>query len=93
MQTLSIKDTTADSLPTLFATRTPMWFSNKQPVSKSVETTKDRSYYHLKLSEPQCQDQDSSSTLSTDQSHHEGSNSAGSDVQMPSQLGNNIPIA
>ncbi|KAG6414521.1 hypothetical protein SASPL_121893 [Salvia splendens] len=90
MQTLSIEDsdrtTTADSFPTLFATHTPMWFSNKQPVSKSVETTKDRSFYHLKLSEPQCQDQDSSSTLSTDQSHHEGSTSSGSDVQMPSQL-------
>ncbi|KAL1557282.1 nuclear transcription factor Y subunit A-3-like [Salvia divinorum] len=93
MQTLSIKDsdrtTMADSYPTLFATRTPMWFSNKQPetpISKSVETKKDRSFYHLMLSEPQCQDQDSSSTMSTDQSHHEGSTSAGSDVQMSSQL-------
>ncbi|XP_042066645.1 nuclear transcription factor Y subunit A-3-like isoform X1 [Salvia splendens] len=66
-----------------------MWFSGKQleiPVPKSMatetETTKERDFYHLKLSEPQRQDQDSSSTLSTDQSHHEGSTSAGSDLQM-----------
>ena len=76
-----------------------MWFSGKQleiPVSNSksmateTETTKGRDYYHLKLSE-----QDSSSTLSTDQSHHEGSTSAGSDVQMKNlsfQPGNNSSI-
>ncbi|XP_057776364.1 nuclear transcription factor Y subunit A-7-like isoform X2 [Salvia miltiorrhiza] len=69
----------------------PMWFSAKQPeipVSKSVatelEATKEHDFYHLKLSDSHYQEQDSSSTLSTDQSHshHEGSTSAGSDVQM-----------
>ncbi|KAL1562270.1 nuclear transcription factor Y subunit A-3-like isoform X1 [Salvia divinorum] len=66
-----------------------MWFSGRQPevpVTKSMatetEATKERDFYHLKLSEPQRQEQDSFSTLSTDQSRHEGSTSAGSDVQM-----------
>ncbi|KAH6774177.1 hypothetical protein C2S53_009291 [Perilla frutescens var. hirtella] len=91
MQSLSIKDsdrTTADSFPTLFGSRMSMWFSAKQPelsVSKSVatelETTKEHDY-HVKLSESQYQEQDSSSTLSTGQSHHEGATSAGSDIQM-----------
>lgn len=91
MQSLSIKDsdrTTADSFPALFGSHMSMWFSNNQPelsVSKSVatelQTTKVHNY-HVKFSESQYQEQDSSSTLSTGQSHHEGATSAGSDIQM-----------
>ncbi|KAK4422195.1 Nuclear transcription factor Y subunit A-3 [Sesamum alatum] len=90
MQSLSHKDTdqtTADSLATLFGGRSSLWFSTKQPkvsLSKSVaaelETTGE--HYHVKLSESQYQEQDSSSSLSTEQSHHEAANSAKSNSHM-----------
>lgn len=98
MQNFSIKDsdrTTADSFPTLFGSRMSMWFSDKQTKSTAtdLETTKEHNY-EVKLSESQYQEQDSSSTLSTGQSHHEGATSAG-DVQMqnvPFQPGNSSGI-
>ncbi|KAK4401245.1 Nuclear transcription factor Y subunit A-3 [Sesamum angolense] len=90
MQSLSHKDTdqtTADSLATSFGGRSSLWFSTKQPkisLSKSAVTeleTTGEHHYHVKLSEPRYQEQDSSS-LSSEQSHHEAANSAKSDSHM-----------
>lgn len=74
--------TTADSFATLFGSRVSMWFSTKQPhvsrsksVATELETTTEH-HYHAKFSESQYQEQDSSSTLSTGQSHHEAAISA-----------------
>ncbi|KAI3454171.1 hypothetical protein Pfo_010834 [Paulownia fortunei] len=90
MQSLSNKDhdrTTADSFETLFGSRLSLWFSTIQPqfslpknVATELETTAEH-HYHVKLSDSQYQEQDSS-TLSIGQSHHEAATSARSNFHM-----------
>lgn len=85
MLSLSNKDT-VDSSATLFGgNRMHMLFSTKLPeasVSADELDNTTEHHYHVKLSESQYQEQDSSSSLSTGQSHHEAPTSARSNFHM-----------
>ncbi|PIN24001.1 hypothetical protein CDL12_03304 [Handroanthus impetiginosus] len=87
MQNLSNKETartTADSYATLFGSRSSLWFSTKQP-QQSVDTELENTaghHHHVKLSEAQYQEQDSSSTLSSEKSHHESATSVRSNFHV-----------
>ncbi|EYU29332.1 hypothetical protein ABFS82_05G137000 [Erythranthe guttata] len=93
MQMFSDKESgrnTADSsYKALFGSHLPMSFTNKEPafsLSKSVSNetaTTAEGDYHVKLSEStQYQEHDSSSTLSSGQSHHKAATSAKSNFHM-----------
>ncbi|KAL7112241.1 hypothetical protein ACP275_05G140100 [Erythranthe tilingii] len=93
MQMFSDKESgrnTADSYKALFGSHLPMSFTNKGPafslsksVSNETETTAERDYHHVKLSEStRYQEHDSSSTLSSGQSRHKAATSPKSNFHM-----------